>query len=151
MFQPLARQPVLAKDANGLGHIANFINLGKLRRFNRVILRGQPLHDIAQTDDGIQHPPLKNKAQHKQEHQRREPNHDLRERTPDPRFLRRLGNGFIHPAFEHQAKVVKLRLDPLELLLIGGAVKQVDRLFFLAPGNLRQRRPLLVLEFIGHL
>ncbi|STV74377.1 Uncharacterised protein [Klebsiella michiganensis] len=27
-------------------------------------------------------------------------------------------NGFIHPAFEHQAKVIELRLDPLKLLLI---------------------------------
>ena len=84
LFQPLPRQPVLAKDTNGLGHIANFINLGKLRRLNRIILRCQPLHHVAQANDGIEHPPLKNKPQHKQEHQRGEPNHDLRKRTPDP-------------------------------------------------------------------
>ncbi|STR39949.1 Uncharacterised protein [Klebsiella michiganensis] len=58
---------------------------------------------------------------------------------------------FYSPGFEHQAKVIELRLDPLKLLLIGSAVKQADRRFFFSPGNLRQRRLLLILKFIGYL
>ena len=47
--------------------------------------------------------------------------------------------------------MVKLSLYPLKLLFVGRAVKQAYRRFFFPPGNLRQRRLLLILELIGNL
>nr|VUD34830.1 Uncharacterised protein [Raoultella sp. NCTC 9187] len=62
LFQTLARQAVLAENADRLRHIANLINLGEVRRLDGVILRGEPLHDIAQAYNRVQHPALQNKT-----------------------------------------------------------------------------------------
>nr|VUD34829.1 Uncharacterised protein [Raoultella sp. NCTC 9187] len=61
-----------------------------------------------------------------------------------------LHNSAAGPAIQQQAEVVDLRLNPLELALIGLAVEQVDSLSLFAAGNASQRRLLFVLQLVGN-
>ena len=54
-FQTLPRKAILTKDTNRLRHIANLIDLVEIGCFNRVILRRETVHHIAQAYHRAQH------------------------------------------------------------------------------------------------
>ncbi|MOA05885.1 hypothetical protein D3C78_1254950 [compost metagenome] len=54
-FQTLSHQSILTKNADRLRHVANFVDLVKVGRLNRIILGGQAIHHVAQTHHRSQH------------------------------------------------------------------------------------------------
>ena len=150
-FQALSRKAVFTKDADGLGHVTNFINLAEVGRFDGVILRRQAVHHVAQTYHRAEHATFQYETENKQEQQGGQANHHFRGRAQRFRFFRRLPHGGNHALVEYLAKAIDLGLRALKLLFVGHAIEQGNGLFIFAPRCARQCRLLLVLQLIDDL
>ncbi len=144
-FQPLPGKAVFTKNTDRLRHIANLINLIKIRRFDGVILRRQTVYHVAETHHGAQHSAFQDKAQDKQKQQGGQANHQFRGRTQRFRFFGGILHGRNHPLVEDLAKVINLVLRAFQCLLIGGTIKQGNGLSIFSPLCTGEGRLLFIL------
>ena len=120
-----------------------------MRRLHRIVLGGETLHHVAQTDHRVQHPAFENEAEDKQKHQGGQADHDFRQRTPDPRALGGLVDSDGGAMLKHLTEAIDLRLHALQFGLIRFAVQHRDGRWRIAAGDMRQGRLLFILKLIG--
>ncbi|CCK17324.1 hypothetical protein BN136_3334 [Cronobacter universalis NCTC 9529] len=135
---------------DSLRHIANLIHLLQQRRFHRVILRRQPVDHIAQLHHRLQNAALEDKPEHKEKQQRRQPNHDFRERAQPQRSVGRRLNRRAGALVQQASKMRKLKIHSIELALIVDAKQQLQGAGVIAARHRIHRLLLFIFQPMGH-